>query len=243
MAVLAVAAGAAGAVTRAQPPLPEVRQIVTFDLEPGATPIVIGLYLRHLLPVYQDLQPLRRFRAYTEAESPESLDFVVVSSYRGMAGMDAANDLLRATPREGPSPLAIYGQIDRSARGHHDQFVEMLESVSDPSSAEVSGEPRQLTVFEYIRLTPGTHAFFEELLALRIRPFEQDQVLYRWSETGRVIVGDGWDYVRFYGVDSLGAWHDYLRAVREADFQQALSPIVLARKTIILRREPTLSVR
>ena len=45
-------------------------------------------------------------------------------------------------------------------------------------------------------------------------------------------------YFRGFALESSDQWP---RA--EADFQQALAPIVMARKTIILRREPRLSLR
>ena len=242
--LVALAAGAAGVHLPAQSPTPpEVRQIVTFDLQPGTLAAVVGLYEQRLLPVYEQLQPLLRFRAYREAESPESLDLVVVSSYQGMAGMDAANERLSQPRQDGLKVGALYQQIDRLAVAHHDQFVEMVERLSDAPADESRGEPDQLTVFEYLRLTPATHAFLEDLLELRVRPFERDQELYLWSETGRVIVGDGWDYLRIFGMPSLGAWHEYVRRTREADFQQALAPIVVSRKTLILRREPRLSIR
>ncbi|MDP1571963.1 MAG: hypothetical protein Q8L86_18350 [Vicinamibacterales bacterium] len=231
-------------VLPAQPAaLPEVRQIVTFDLQPGALSRVLGIYLGPLLKIYETLQPLLRFRAYLEAESPESLDLVVVSSYRGMAGLDAANHELFREGRDGPSVGLLYQEIDRHAIGHHDQFIEMIEALSDPWAQESGGEPQQLTVFEYLRVVPGSHAFVEDLIAARVRPFELDERLHLWSETGRVLVGDGWDYVRIFGVASLGAWHDALQRTRTAEFQQALAPVVMARKTIILRREPRLSLR
>lgn len=223
--------------------LPEVRQIVTFDLHPGTIERVVGYYLGPLRMTSENLQPLLRFRAYREAESPESLDLVVVSSYRGMQGMDVANAQLFGEGGDGPNVGLIYREIDLLAVGHHDQFIEMIDTLSDPWSQEAGGEPQQLTVFEYVRLTPGTHGFFEDLLAARVRPFELDEDLYEWSETGRVLVGDGWDYVRMFGVASLGNWHAYLQRTREADFQQALAPVVMARKTVILRRDPRLSIR
>lgn len=239
--VVAVVLGATAAAP-AQDPVPEVRQVVTFDLQPGALGRVINLYEQSLLPVYQDLAPLLRFRAYREAESPESLDLVLLSSYRGMAGMDAANDLLGKPQPTGVNVGLLYGQIDQMALGHHDTFVEMIDRLGDPPSDE-AGTDEQLTVFEYLRVAPGGHAFFEQLLETRARPYEKEHRLYVWSETGRVLVGDEWDYVRFHGLRSLAMWHDYVRRMRDADFQAALAPVILARKTVILRREPRLSVR
>ena len=53
-----------------------------------------------------------RFRGFREAESPEPLDLIVVSTFRGMAGMDASN----RTPREraekaNTSMGELYGRI------------------------------------------------------------------------------------------------------------------------------------
>lgn len=240
--VLALVTASAPGLPAQVSALPEVRQIVTFDLQPGTIERALGYYLGPLRQIYEDLQPLLRFRAYREAESPEPLDLVTVSSYRGMAGMDLANEHLRA-PRDGPSAFLVYQQISHLALSHHDQFIEMIEMLGDPWNLETGGEPRQLTVFEYVRLTPGTHALYEELLEFRVRPFEQERELYLWSDTGRVIVGDGWDYLRTFGVSSLGAWHEYVAQMREGEFQPILAPIVAARKTIIVRREPLLSVR
>ncbi len=36
-----------------------------------------------------------RFRGFREAERPEPLDLIVVSTFRGMAGMDVSNRTLR----------------------------------------------------------------------------------------------------------------------------------------------------
>lgn len=217
---------------------PEVRQIVTFLFQPGRLPEALAIYAQRLLPIYADVTPLRRFRAYREAESPEPLDLVIVSSYAGMAGMDAANQSLRTPHRSGASALQLYGELSGMTLTHHDQFVEMIASLSD-GSADRDG----VTVFEYLRLAPGAQEAFERLLANPVRPFEKQRALYQWSETGRMLVADGWDYLRVFGVRSLGDWHAYVEAMRSAEFQRNLAPLVAARKTLILRGEPRLSVR
>ena len=49
-----------------------------------------------------------RFRGYRETESPEPLELIVVSTYRGMAGMDAFHD---AVQKSGASLGGLYGRI------------------------------------------------------------------------------------------------------------------------------------
>ena len=71
-------------------PTPEVRQIVTFQFAPGRMAEALAIYRDQLRPIYEGIPALLRFRGYSEAESPEPLDLIVVSSYRGMAGMDLA---------------------------------------------------------------------------------------------------------------------------------------------------------
>ena len=76
-----------------------------------------------------------------------------------------------------------------------------------------------------------------------MRPSEKDASLYDWSETGRVLVGDGWDYVRIFGIQSLADWHRYQRYIQSAAMRNQFGLTVAARKTIILRNDPRLSVR
>ncbi len=133
-------------------------------------------------------RPLARFRGYRETERSEPLDLVVVSSYRGMAGMDLANEALRRPSASGQSALWLYGTLTEMTVAHHDQFVEII--------------PR-LTVFEDLRLAPGAEEGFQPLLARQVRRFEQNRKLVQWSETGRMLVRDGWDYLRIFNIRSL----------------------------------------
>lgn len=228
-----------GADALAQPAAAsEVRQIVTFRFAPGRSAEALAIYERRLKPVYEDVAPLLRFRAYREAESPEPLDLVIVSSYRGLAGMDAANEALRKTHPSGVSAFQAYGELSAMTAAHHDQFVEMLPRVSGPP-VEGTG----LTVFEYVRTTPGGGPAYERLLTDRLQRFEQQRALFRGSETGRLIVSDGWDYLRMHAIGSLADWHAAVTAVRESAIQTELAPLVAARKTLILRLDPRLSVR
>lgn len=215
----------------------EVRQIVTFLFQPGRAAEASAIYQRQLRPIYAEVPTLRRFRAYHEAESPEPLDLVVVSSYDGMAGMDSANSALRREARTGKSAFAIYGTIGALSQSHHDQFIEMMPSLSDTVSSTAT-----LTVFQYIRVAPGMHLDFEAGLR-DVRKSEKDAQLYDWSETGRVLVGDGWDYVRIFGIRTLADWHRYQRFALGPMMLPRFIRTVAARKTIILRHDPQLSVR
>lgn len=228
------------AVLGAQSPVrqPEVRQIVTFLFQPGRSDDALTIYERQLKPIYTDVQPLRRFRAYREAESPEPLDLVVISTYTGMAGMDSANTALRRPRSGGASAFALYGTLAAMTQSHHDQFVEMIPVLSD-SAADAT----PLTVFEYVRTTPGKQADFVTVLRSTVRPFETASRSYEWSESGRMLVSDGWDFVRIFGIRSLGDWHRYQMRMRAASFSNDLNAMVAARKTIILRADPRLSVR
>lgn len=216
----------------------EVRQIVTFLFQPGRSGEAMSIYEKQLKPIYTDVAPLRRFRAYREAESPEPLDLVVISSYDGMAGMDAANEALRRPTASGQSAFALYGRLSAMTQTHHDQFVEMLPALGDST---VDGA--DLTVFEYLRVAPGTQARFSTLLFTSIRPFERARGLYTWSETGRMLVSDGWDFVRIYGIRSLGDWQRYHEQIRNSPHGAELDGMIAARKTLILRRDARMSVR
>ena len=216
----------------------EVRQIVTFHFQPGRSADAFTIYEKQLKPIYSEVAPLRRFRGYREAESPEPLDLVVVSSYVGMAGMDAANEALRRSNASGQSALSLYGVLSGMTQSHHDQFVEMLPALSDSVT-----DAADLTVFEYIRVVPGAQQRFPTLLFTFIRPFERERGLYAWSESGRMLISDGWDFVRIYGIRSLGDWQRYRERMRNSSRGAELDSMISARKTIILRRDARLSVR
>lgn len=214
----------------------EVRQIVTFLFVPGRAAEAQLVYQDQLRPIYQALPDLLRFRGYGEVESPEPLDLVVVSSYRGMAGMDRANHGLRRPRSSGPSALALYGMLSAMTQRHHDQFVEMIPRLSDSAPG-----PSRLTVFEYLRLVPGSQLAFEDQL-VRLRAAETAAGVVLWSETGRLLVSDGWDYLRIFGIGSLGDWHRYLTELRGTEAAVAVSSRVAARKTILVRELPAIGV-
>lgn len=233
----ATSAGPTDAAAQAEGAGSEVRQIVTFRFAAGRMAEAVGIYRGQLRPIYDGIPSLLRFRGYGEAESPEPLDLIVVSSYRGMAGMDLANEGLRRPGPRGASALSLYGTLSAMTVAHHDQFVEMLPSLGD--SAGAGG----LTVFEYVRLAPGSADEFERLLRDQVRPFERDQQLISWSETGRMLVSDGWDYLRIFGISSLGEWHRYQQALWTAPFHSDLQRQVAARKSLVTRELPNLAVR
>ena len=72
---------------------------------------------------------------------------------------------------------------------------------------------------------------------------EREHALYLWSETGRLLVSDGWDYLRTYGIRSLADWQAYQSRMAGTDLAPDVAALVAARKTIILRGAPDLSVR
>ncbi|MEO7966381.1 MAG: hypothetical protein ABIT38_20960 [Gemmatimonadaceae bacterium] len=235
----ALGIGAPSATAQRQP---EVRQIVTFLFSPGATDSALAVYRRELLPAYAADSAMRRFRVYSESESPEPLDLIVVSSFDGMAGMDASNALLRARSSGGRSVFQWYGVLSAITQRHHDQFTEMIPQLGTPTRAG-SDTLGGLTVIEYTRVAPGARAPFEALVASILRAESRENSGVRWSETGRLLVSDGWDYVRFSGVPSLGAWHDYLRSLRTSGLAARIDHFVVARKTIIVRQQRALDIR
>ena len=92
--------------------VPEVRQLVTFKFSPGKLRDAIALFRDEALPLYEETPPMLRFRGFREAESPEPLDLIVVSTFRGMAGMDASNRTLRERAEKANTSMGeLYGRI------------------------------------------------------------------------------------------------------------------------------------
>lgn len=219
----------------------EVRQIVTFLFLPGRSAEGLRVYQDRIKPIYEGIGDLLRFRAYREVESPEPFDFFVVSTYRGMDGMDRANAGLRTPGPAGESAAQLYGHLSSMTQHHHDQFVEMIPALGDvPAGNE--GEGAGLTVFEYLRVTPGSREAFEEGMA-SVRRSERAQRLYTASETGRMLVSDGWDFVRIHQIPDLGSWQKVLATRRSTADLRESEQLVAARKVLIVRVVPGLSVR
>lgn len=242
----AVAVAAVGlAERRATAQLPaesrEVRQLVTFRFLPGQTRAALDIYRTGLLPVYRGVESMRTVRLLGEVESPEPLDLMVVTHYADMAGMDRANQALRALPPDGPAIGQLYQQISDLSLGHHDQFVEVI---SPPVSA---GTPDGLLeVLEFVRLSAGTHGAFERQMLQIVHPWEDDQPtrqLVPRTETARFLVADGWDYLRTYAVRDLAAWQAYSTARARHPAVWAANRLVEQRKTMILRELPDMRVR
>ena len=92
--------------------VPEVRKLVTFKFSPGKSGDAIALFRDEALPLYEETPPKLRFRGFREAESPEPLDLIVVSTFRGMAGMDASNRTLRERAEKANTSMGeLYGRM------------------------------------------------------------------------------------------------------------------------------------
>lgn len=215
----------------------EVRQLVTFRFLPGRAPEALRVYREEALPLYEKDSAMRSFRAFREAESPVPLDLVVVSSFDGMAGMDASNAELRRHAEEaGTSIGAVYGRIAAESRDHDDQFVEMLPALGsgDPTTAG-------LVAFVWYRVQPGRAAAFERALSDDIVDWERTRGTD--ATTGRFLVSDGWHYLRTLGFDSLGAYQAYWTALRATRGGRALDALTAARREVVVVPVPELSVR
>jgi hypothetical protein len=240
---VAVTAGVAARPLQAQAPVEsrEVRQLVTFRFLPGQTRAALDVYRTGILPVYRGVESMRMVRLLGEVESPEPLDLVVVTHYADMAGMDRANQAMRALPPDGPTIGQLYQQVADLSLGHHDQFVEMI---SPPVTA---GTPDGLLeVLEFVRVSAGAHGAFERQMLQLVHPWEEDQAIQRLvprTETARFLVADGWDYLRTYAVRDLAAWQAYSTARARHPGVWAANRVVEQRKTIVLRELAELRIR
>ncbi len=219
------------------PTLPEVRQLVTFQFQPGKTGEALSIFKEQALPLYDANEAMLFFRGFLEMESPEPLDLIVVSGFRGMAGMDASNDALRAAGNSPETRIgSIYGRIGALAVGHHDQFVEMLAGLenADPMDS------RLVALVSY-QLLPGEGRAFEQILKMSVVSWEKAAGVP--SATGRFLISDGWHYLRFLGFDSLGDYHDYWTRLRSEPRLAAIEQITVKRKEIIVAPLRPLSVR
>ena len=219
----------------------EVRQLVTFRFLPGQSRAALDLYRVHLAPIYRQVEPMRHVRAFSEVESPEPLDLMVVTHYADMAAMDRANRDLRRPWPDHPPVFELYRRVSDLSLGHHDQFVEVISPPVIPATPD-----GLLEVFEFLRVTPGSPGAFERETLDTVHPWERQtemrDIVVR-SETARFLVSDGWDYLRTYAVRDLAAWQAYstARARNPATYQ--VQRMVSAKKTMILREIPDLRVR
>lgn len=216
-----------------------VLQLVYFDFLPGKTSDAIRIFRDEALPLYRANEPMLRFRAYREAESPESLDLVIASTFRGMAGMDASNAALREeAKRRGSSVGEIYGRIAELSAGHRDEFVEVDESLS---WGDVEGA--KLVVLVSIRLAPGKRDAFETILGEQVVPWERKLGALQGSGSGRYLVSSGFDFFRILALSSLGDWHAYRAAELRQPFWRVLDESIVSSRQILLAPVPELSVR
>ena len=230
----AVAAFAAPASLAAQAARPgEVRQLVTFRFLPGRSAEATRVFAEQAVPLYERNAAMRSFRGLREVESPVPLDLVVISSFDGMAGMDASNEALRALAVSAGSSIgAIYGGIAALSQGHTDEFVSMLPELG-------GGDPvaERLVALVRYRAVPGAEARLEGALR-EVAAWERARGVP--ASTGRFLVSDGWTHLRVLGFPSLGAYQAYVDAVRERGY---LTGVVALRREVILAPVPELAVR
>ena len=220
-----------------RPVVSEVRQIVTFAFQPGASGDALAAYRELAVPLYEADEAMLSFRGFREVESPVSLDLIVVSSFLGMSGMDRSNAALRSIAEEaGTSIGAIYGRIGALSTGHTDEFVEMLPGLGsgDPSAS-------RLTAFVWYRVPPGDGVAFEDALGALIDQQGGDSSAP--SATGRFLVSDGWHYLRILGFDSLGAYQAYRTTNGALPAHGRVDALTVARRDVIVANVPGLSVR
>lgn len=218
----------------------EVRQLVTFKFRAGTSLDAMELFRERAIPLYEQTPEMLRFRALREVESPEPLDLIVVSSFRGMAGMDASNRTLRERAQRAKTSIGeLYGQIGALTQYHRDEFVEIAPALSWGSLDEA-----RLLVLVSFRVVPGKTQAFETLIREDVVAWERDLGSgIAGADGGRFLLSDGWDYVRIIGISSLGDWHRYLLERRGQDFSPELDELVSHSKQIIVAPVPDLAVR
>jgi hypothetical protein len=233
---LSVGCSTAGELGAQVPVEGEVRQLVTFSFLPGKSAEATAVFRDQAVPLYRQDEAMLTFRAFREVESPVPLDLIVVSSFRGMSGMDASNVALRElATAAGTSIGAVYGQIGGLSSSHTDQFVEMIPSLGrgDPTAS-------RLTALIWYRVLPGQRAAFETALGESVADGGGVAVS---SATGRFLLSDGWDYLRFVGFDSLGQYQEYWDEVSGRPSQARIDTLVSAHRQVILAGVPSLAVR
>ncbi|MFT5144073.1 MAG: hypothetical protein ACI80V_003655 [Rhodothermales bacterium] len=214
----------------------EVRQIVTFSLLPGRSGEALDLYRERALPLYKSDQHMHAFRVYREVESPVAMDVMVVSSFLGMSGMDSSNTSLRMLAQEAGSSIgSIYGAIGGLSSSHTDQFVEMLPDLGagDASAARI-------TAFMWFNVEPGQSEAFESGIADTVLPWEKESGVA--ASTGRVLVSDGWDYLRVVGRESLGDFQSYLEGLNSHGGDE-LDPTISRRRVILVSNMKDMAIR
>jgi hypothetical protein len=217
----------------------EVRQFVTFRFLGGKSAAAIQIFREQALPLYVANEPMLRFRAFREVESPEPLDLVVVSSFRGLEGMDSSNKrLAEDASKRGTRVGDIYGKISASSDGHRDELVEM-----DPGFSWGDVDGATLVVLVRLRLSPGRRSAYEKLLRERLVPWEMESRLTTGADSGRFLLSNGYDYLRVLGIENLAAWQRYVEAIRGAPFASELDGWIEESSQVILAPVRELDVR
>lgn len=236
LVLVAVLATPRPASTQA-PAAGEVRQIVSFTLQTGASAEVRAIYRDELLELYRADPAMRSLRVFREAESPVPVDLVVVRAFDGMAGMDASNEALdELAAGAGASVGAIYGRIAGLSTGHTDEFVRMIPELGhgDPVASPLTG-------FMRYRIAPGMLPRFRRVLEETILPLEER---HGWtSATAIYLLGDGWDVLRIVGFESLGGFESWNRRVLPASIEEAMDQIVDVRTVQLLVSIPEFAIR
>lgn len=215
----------------------EVRQLVTFRFLPGRAQEALSLYQRDAIPLYQRDNAMLSFRGFREVESPVPLDLIVVSAFRGMAGMDDSNRALSTLARaNGTSVGAIYGAIGALSSSHDDQFIEML-----PRLGTGDATSRRLVALVWYRTEAGHEEVLENLIASRLQPWESARGSV--SSMGRFLVSDDWTHLRILGFDSLGDYHKYQSDLRLQPWAGLLRGEIQRHREVILAVVPEFSVR
>ncbi len=210
----------------------DVIQIVTFRFAPGQSGAAIDAFRDLALPLYEQDPDMLEFRAYREVESPTALDLVVISHFRGMAGMDRSNAKLRGlTTPSGTSIGAVYAGIGALSVGHTDEFVEIAVGTS---LASMDGS--RLVVLEYME---GSGVADFRAVPDRVLPKPEHGAT--GGLAGPMIIADGWGYFRMFGVESLGTLHELSR-LKEMTLVDGRIPVT-RRKRIVLAPVSELFVR
>ena len=217
---------------------PELRQLVTFRWA-ERMPSNFRPSMATLADIYRQTPAVVRMRGFRKAESPEPFDLILMTSYRGFDGLELARKQMTSVrTTEGRNIFSVQEMLDSTGAWRRDEFVEMLGDLEHRSGSE----PRTL-IFEWVRLVPAAQRAYELLLQTSVVPWERDLTWLQLSETGRVIVGDGWDYLRILGFASLSEYQDYVTGWRERSEFDQLALHVANRKVFIVTEDEALRVK
>ena len=212
-------------------------QLVTFSFLPGKTGEALALYRDLAIPLYEKNEAMLSFRGFREIESPIPLDLIVVTGFKGLAGMDEANNNLRTLAKEnGTSIGIIYGGISAVSSGHTDQFVEMIPSLGTGDSSS-----KRLTAFIWYQILPGQNENFENALERIVQPWENGNGIS--SATGRFLISDGWHYLRFLAFDTLENYQNYWAQLKNVAGSIEIDQLTVRRREVIVASIPELSIR